>query len=496
VSSGPHRIERDTIIECGTLVIGSGAGGATVAARLAEAGHDVVIVEEGPYVDHAGVPDQVPEGMSRLWRGGGLTVALGRTPIAYAEGRCVGGGTEINSAIMQRAPETLLEDWARTYQITDYGPTQLRSYYDRSAAIVNASLTPPPLGAASDILQDAGARLGWKISPLERAQRYCVGTNLCSIGCPTGGKQSMTATQIPAALARGARLIAECNVRRLVLKGSRVTRVDAIARAWDGLRHRVRFRPRDVFVCAGAVHTPALLRRNGVRRNVGNTLRLHPTLKVVARFAREINAQRSRLPLNAITEFMPDQRLGGSVFLPGYFGMSVAEDWENRRWLLEEWRNCGMYYAMARGSGTGTVRSVPGLAEPLVSYALSPVDWNNLGLGVARLGQAMFAAGATHVYPSIVGHPGWTSAETCTEFADRPLPASRTNLMTIHLFSSCPPGEDLSRCATNSFGRVHGTENLFLADASQVPEAPGVNPQLTIMAMALRNAEAFLAGVH
>jgi choline dehydrogenase-like flavoprotein len=496
VSSSPHRIDRDAVVECGTLVIGSGAGGATVAARLAEAGRDVVIVEEGPYVDHADVPEEVPEAMNRLWRGGGLTVALGQTPVAYAEGRCVGGGTEINSAIMQRAPETLLESWAKTYQIADFGPTQLKPYYDRAAAIVNASLTAGPLGAATDILRLAGATLGWKTSPLERAQRHCVGTNLCSVGCPTGGKQSMTATQIPAALACGARLIAECNVRRLVLEGSHVARVNAVARGWDGQRHRVSFRPRDVFVCAGAVHTAALLRRSGMRRNVGDTLRLHPTIKVVARFAREVNAHRSRLPLNAITEFMPDQRLGGSIFLPGYFGMSIAEDWENRRWLLQEWRNCGMYYAMVRGVGTGTVRPMPGLAEPLVRYALAGVDWTNLGLGVARLGQAMFAAGATHVYPSIAGHPGWTSLDSCIEFAHRALPANRTNLMTIHLFSSCPPGEDLVRCATDSFGRIHGTENVFLADASQIPEAPGVNPQLTIMAMALRNAEAFLARAH
>ncbi len=113
-------------------------------------------------------------------------------------------------------------------------------------------------------------------------------------------------------------------------------------------------------------------------------------------------------------------------------------------------------------------------------------------MGLSRLGQVMFAAGATHVYPSIAGHPGWTQVGQCDEFSAGGLPRDRTNLMSIHLFSSCPPGERVERSATDSFGRVWGVENLILADGSQVPEAPGVNPQLTIMAMALRNAEAFL----
>jgi choline dehydrogenase-like flavoprotein len=74
------------------------------------------------------------------------------------------------------------------------------------------------------------------------------------------------------------------------------------------------------------------------------------------------------------------------------------------------------------------------------------------------------------------------------------LPQGRGNLMTIHLFSSCPMGEDRTRCAVDSFGRVHGFKNLFIADASLLCTAPGVNPQGSVMALARRNALHFLAG--
>ena len=489
----PHRIGGPATLSCDVLVIGSGAGGASVAATLVEAGRDVLMLDEGAHIDAARAPASVPESFRRMWRGGGILAALGTPPVAYAEGRCVGGGTEINSAIFQRAPDTLLDDWAKRYRIAEFGAVELGPYYDRAAKVVNATPPPPDAGLPTDILRRGGAALGWKVVELDRGTRRCVGTNYCSLGCPTGGKQSMTATQIPGALSGGLRLIADCRATRLRLRGGRVVEVTAQARGADGRRHRVVLRPREVFVCAGAIHSPALLRRSGLTRCVGDTLRLHPTLKATALFDEVLDAHDARLPLTAISEFMPDRRIGGSVTQPGLLAMSLAEDWAERSWLMPEWRRCGQYYTMIRAAGTGTVRPLPLAAEPLVRYALTEGDWTQLARGATELARVMFAAGARHVYPSIAGHPGWASPEEVLAQADAPLSRTRTSLMTIHLFSSLPPGERSDGVATDSFGRVSGVENLRIADASQIPEAPGVNPQATVMAMAYRNAEAFLA---
>ena len=493
IARGPHRLAQASTIDCEVLIVGSGAGGAVIADVLTRAGRDVVMIEEGPYIDHENAPSSVPQSVSRLWRNGGITVAMGTPPIAYAEGRCVGGSTEINSAIFQRTPGELLDRWGADYHIDDFGESALRPYYEYAESIVNASITAPPFGAVSEVLEQGARKLGWQVETLARAQRECVGTNLCAAACPTGGKQSMTATLIPAALARGLRLIAQCRARRLWRDGGRVLGVKAVAHDVYGTHYIVTIRARTVFLCAGAIHTPALLQRSGIRDNVGTQLRLHPTIRLLALFDRELDAHLSRLPLYAVTEFMPEQRFGGSFFLPGFFGMSLAEDWPQRAWLLPHWRRCGSYYAMVRSHGSGTVRSLPVGTEPLVRYQLDDRDWRNLGQGAARLARLLFAAGATHVYPSVSGHAGWTDASQCDEWMETDLPRKRTNLMSIHLFGSCVPGADRARCATDSYGRVYEMDNLIVADASQIPEAPGVNPQATVMALARRAAEAYLA---
>ena len=147
-------------MECDVLVVGSGAGGAVVADALTAAGRDLVILEEGPFLDHERVPASLSESLSRMWRCGGLTASIGNPPIPYVEGRCVGGGTEINTGIMQRTPDELLDEWARSYRITEFGAAALAPYYDARAAAVGASLTEPPLGEASNILREGAEALG------------------------------------------------------------------------------------------------------------------------------------------------------------------------------------------------------------------------------------------------------------------------------------------------------------------------------------------------
>lgn len=481
-------------LSCEVLVVGTGAGGASVAATLAAAGADVLMVEEGPYIPAAQAPAGLSASLLRMWRGGGLLATLG-SQVAYAEGRCVGGGTEINSAIFQPTPDTVVREWASAHGIGDFTPESLAPYFDRAAAVVNASLTPGPHGPPTEILARAGDSMGWKVSELERGQRICVGTNMCSAACPTGGKQSMTATLIPQALAQGARLLPNARARRLTALGTRITGAELRVTGGDGRSHTVQVSADTVFVCAGTIQTPALLARSGIRSTAGRSFQLHPTIRLLARFADPIDAQRYRLPLVAITEFMPELRFGGSVFTLPTYGMALAEDWKTRGGHLPDFARHAIYYAMIKPDGVGRIRTVPGLDEPVTSYALTERDRRRLWRGAQTLAQGLFAAGAEHVTPSVVGHPGWTDAGEAVRDDDVP-PAARTNLMTIHLFASCSMGEKAGIHAVDSLGRLRRYENVIVADGSVLPGAPGVNPQATIMALSMRSADAWLTGRH
>jgi choline dehydrogenase-like flavoprotein len=118
-------------------------------------------------------------------------------------------------------------------------------------------------------------------------------------------------------------------------------------------------------------------------------------------------------------------------------------------------------------------------------------DLRSLAEGLRKLTDLLLEAGAVKVFPAI-GQAGVIHTREEARRLPEILPRGLANLMTIHLFSSCPMGEDPRRCATDSFGRVRGAEGLFINDASLLCTAPGVNPQGTIMALARRNTLHFL----
>lgn len=471
-----------TTLDTEVLVVGSGAGGATTAVTLAEAGRDVLVLEEGPSTDPDGTEPFSLEEMAQKYRHHGSSAALGNPPIAYAEGRCVGGSTEVNSGLWHRLPGELAEQWRRDYDIDGFEPATL----DRYASLVEEwqSVSPFPGEApeSSAVLARGAERLGWRAVEFPRVYRY-----------PAAGpaeKQTMARTLLPRAAAAGAGVVADSRVQRLVRDGDRVTGAVVQRRREDGTTESVRVRADHVVVCGGAVHTPALLQRSGLRRGIGTGLKMHPTVKVVARFPDAVD--HGDVPMHRITEFSPDIAIGGSASRRGHIGLVLADAGADVDAALADWERMFVYYAAIRSDAGGRVIAVPGVSAPLVSYRLTDADLSRLARGLVHVGSALLEAGATELHPSVRGgtvarHPGdlvrwWDEIDRST-----------ANLMTVHLTSSVRMGEDDRRAGADSYGRVHGMRNLRVNDASLVPDAPGVNPQAAIMTIAARNAHQFLS---
>jgi hypothetical protein len=295
----------------------------------------------------------------------------------------------------------------------------------------------------------------------------------------------MARTVIPRAVDAGAVVIPRTRVLRLTRDGDRVTGATCVR---DG--EPLEVRADHVIVCGGAVQTPALLQRSGFRRNIGNGLKLHPTIKIAARFPHPVD--HADVPMHRVTEFAPNLTIGGSASRKGHIALAVADAGVDPIPALGEWEHLSVYYAAIRSDAAGRVLWVPGLKSPLVTYKLTDADLSRLARGLVHLGELLLAAGATELYPSMIGGTVATSIDDIGAWWSQ-VDRRRTNLMTVHLTSSVRMGEDVERTGADSFGRVHGMANLRVNDASLVPDAPGVNPQAAIMTIALRNAEHFLA---
>ncbi len=471
------------------LVLGSGAGGAVTALELARRGRDVLVLEEGDEHPPEHYGRSAPEAMGLLYRRRGMTPIFGPAPIGYVEGCCVGGSTEINSGFWHRAPDETLARWSESFGLIDAQPVDLAPHFAWAETELGVGLHPGPLPRSTALFARGLAAKGWSGEQVPRAAPGCESRNACAQGCASGAKQGMSRSLLPRATALGARLQPRCRVKRILRSGGRAVGVIARQRDPDGTEREIRIDAEHVFVCCGPTETPALLRRSGIRANVGNSLRVHPMLKVAARFDEPTHAASSVLPLLQVKEFWPDISLGGAFFTAGHLAMLLADNGPDFAATMRDRARMASYYVAVRGGGRGAVRPARFDADASVlRYEITRDDLRNLSTGLAHLASLLLAAGAVAIVPGVHGIAPITSEASAARWLTEILPRRALALTTVHAFSSCPMGERRDRCAVDSFGKVRAHENLYVNDASMLPDSPGVNPQGSVMAIARRNA--------
>ncbi|HWL42944.1 MAG TPA: GMC family oxidoreductase [Ilumatobacter sp.] len=451
-------------------VVGSGPGGAVTAWRLAEAGRSVVVLEEGPDTRTEGRPQFTMSQLEHWYRSGGLQAAIGTPAVAFAEGRCVGGGSEVNSGLYHRLPGEVAERWRAEFRVDGFHPDAL----DHHAEAVEAAVTIGTAGEvspASQRLADGAGAQGWAAPATPRF-----------MAASDAGveRQTMSRTLLPRAAAAGAEVRAGQRVARLRRRGG----------VWElVVDGAAPVRAHRVVVAAGAIQTPALLQRSGIRRHVGGSLAMHPMAKITAIFPDAVNHAGMGVGVHQMKEFGPSVQLGCSISSPGYLAMSLAELPAAREMIDSGWQNMATYYT-SNASGRGRVLAVPGVRDPLVIFKVGRAGVGELLDGLRVLGRCLLDAGATGLVVSARGAGVLHSYDELDGFL-----ATRTGgdlaLMTVHLAGTTPMGE-VAHAPVDSWGRVKGADGLYVNDASVLCGAPTVNPQGAIMAVAHRNAEHLL----
>lgn len=480
-------IQGERIVDVDVCVIGTGAGGAPVARELAERGLRVAMLEEGEWHETASFTARPRDMSARLYRDGGQTVTLGVPPIILPLGRAVGGTTLINSGTCFRTPDKILAGWREHFGLEALTPEALDPHFRRVEETIHVSQVTPELAGANALLVKRGAdALGLRGDFIHRNALGCIGSGVCAFGCPSGAKQHVGITYVPLAWAAGATTYTGAKARELVIEAGRVREV--VAQTSGGGRLRVR--AARVVVSCGALLTPLLLRRNGVggrSGQLGRNLSIHPASNVRAIFD-EVLDPWVGVPQSYYIDHLASEGIifEGIAGPPDQAALATPGAGAAHRDLMLEIRRTASFGVMVSDSSRGAIVEIAG--RPVMRYDMEPEDVARFKRGFEVLAEVFFAAGARRVLVPLGGVPILEDGDI-SPVRDAKVRAGHINAMAFHPLGTARAGADPDASVVDGDLRVHGVEGLYVSDGSVIPSSLGVNPQITIMALATRLAE-------
>ena len=496
----PLPIETDSYLTCDVVIVGSGAGGGCVAAALAAAGLDVIVVDKGPFKTEADFSHSEPEASRDMYLYG-KTLATSDLGVRIIAGSVVGGGTLVNYATAFRTPDHVLRQWADTSGIDAFVSGEIEASLDEVSRRIGVNTDSSAAGMRDRVMEEGLKKLGWHVDNMPRAVRGCTqdeNCGYCGFGCRVGAKQSTMRVYLEDACKLGARLIAEANIDKVMID-------DDVAGGVVGTvgDRELRIEARAVVVAAGAIESPALLLRSGLGGEVGQHLHLHPGTASWALFDEEVRAWEGTTQARYSNEFRGWDGGYGPILEtvplhPGEWATGLP--WSSathHRDRMAQYPHVGFCAVLPRDESSGTVR-IGKDGSPMVDYVLSENDERRIVEGAIRAGQVLEAAGAREIFAPQVeqssyepgvrwSHEGWADRLRSTGVR-----GGRTTFFSYHQMGSCRMGTDPTTSVVDANNETHEVGGLFVVDASTFPSASGVNPMLSVYGIANRAAQKIL----
>lgn len=489
------------------VVVGSGAGGATLAAYLVERGWDVVVVEQGGFFRAEDFSQLEDEALPAFNGRRGLDTTIDNAFfLNYAT--AVGGTTVHYWGDSFRTPEDRLELWRTRFGLDWAHPAELNPHFDAIEAELGIHTAEEAIFNDNNKLVRQGCEaLGWHGDAVPTARIDCIGCGWTQFGCAYNRKTSMLITTVPRISRAGGRIYSDARVDRLDVVDGRVTGVEArfLDRVTKAPRGRLRVDADIVVLAGGALGTAELLLRNFDDDTVGRRFYMNPHFWVYGDFGREIQNVTGIPCAYAVHEFRrvrlrdgslaPDAGAGreeeyaggGYIMLcshqsPGITAASLSETGPEHLARMRKYRHLGALMSVIDEAYPGRVFLDRGVRK--TEFRLQGIDRLKAVDYIRHAARIFLAAGAVEVWvPDVYGTVIRSEAEL-ERVTPRSVEANAQFAAGSHLLGTAPMGADPEDSFAGPTGEAHRIPHLYVADGAAIPTSVSVDPSLTIMAVA------------
>jgi len=490
-------------IDADVVIVGSGCGGGTVAARLAELarrGKRVLVLERGPRLDYRQFTGRESEMSAVLYRDGGAFMNAENTvSLAFAEG--YGGSTRVYTGSSLEPEQRVVESWGLPELDYDDLIERLRRYSQDNRV---GEVPDERLNDNNRLFCKGCEALGWRARRFPVNLSGCRGSSLCNLGCPNNAKQGAHVVQLPAAEAAGVEVISHARVDH-VASGRRRVSIDNDPRPmgdsgdWPAGEYEIH--APSIVLAAGAINTPALLLKSGyadVLPALGRWWTCQPAHILVARHRQPLSNDIGHPKSYLWDECLVDERhfLEVCMYPPFITAKNMSGFGPDHEYFLRQFDHLQMILVLAVDEARPEQRvNVNRQGGPVVHYRLDTATRQALVEGTRAAARIFFAAGATDVHapssrPMRLQRRHRSRIDELIDI--RHFRTGTISVSAAHLMGGCRMGQNPKYSVTDEWGAVHGQPGLFVADAALFPTAVETNPYQTIMALADRVADRVL----
>ncbi|XP_031280152.1 long-chain-alcohol oxidase FAO4A-like [Pistacia vera] len=503
------------VVKCDAVVVGSGSGGGVIAGVLAKAGYKVLVLEKGNYCARTNLSLLEGPTLDQMYLNGGLLVTEDAGMVLLA-GSTVGGGSTVNWSASIQTPQHVVNEWSDQLELELFESKLYRDAIDVVCEKMAVQLETVEEGFNNAVLRRGCEELGYPVENVPRnapPDHYC---GWCCFGCKDGKKKGTSETWLVDLVNSGkSAILPGCEaIKVLHKKGRNRDRATGVAFEfkYNGVKDICIVESKVTIVACGALSTPALLKRSGLKNdNIGNNLHLHPVTMAWGYFPdtpcngwpeKEKKSYEGGIITTMSSVVANFDKLGYGALIqtpslhPGMFSSLLpwtsGEDMKTR---MCKFSRTAHIFALARDKGSGIVNS-----PNSISYQIDAADEENLQRGLEKMLRTLAAAGAeeigTHHPKGRKLNVKQVSADEFERFVEeessRPLRDLSTPLCSAHQMGSCRMGNDPKTSAVNQMGETWEVEGLYVADTSVFPTALGVNPMITVQAIAYCTAQSVL----